>query len=212
MNTEEINPVQEEKLTFNSIEEMTEYFTQLTLMEQKEWGILYPIKSGFEYLIYQGKKWKDKVVWAFQRIVRKNHAADVDLWSLDFHIAKILLPKLEAFRNQKFHSYPPAFNSPAHYVLDEEKDTQDIHGKTNEGLQTWLNILDEIIYAFRWNVYANWERDTKKERAFYLHYFEQDIPNLDYHHYYDSKLVKKAADRAQKGFELFGKYFICLWD
>jgi hypothetical protein len=210
-NTEDINP-EEEKLEFNSLEEMTEHFDKLIAKEQQEWGILYPIKFGVECLIYRSKKLKNEIIWTFQRITRKHHAADVDLWSLDFHIAKILLPKLEMFRNQRFHSYPPTFNSPAHCVLEEVTGIQDKHGNTNEGLQNWYNILDEIIYAFRWNVYANWEKNTKKERAFYLHYFGQDIPNLDYHYYYGFELVKKAADRAQKGFELFGKYFTCLWD
>jgi hypothetical protein len=78
-------------------------------------------------------------------------------------------------------------------------------------MKTWLNVLDEIIYAFRWNIYANWEKNPKKERDFYLYYFGEDAPKPDYFHYDYSELAKRAAVRAQKGFELFGKHFTGLW-
>lgn len=146
------------------------------------------LKLGLELFIYRFKKLREETVWAFQRITRKHHASDIDLYSLDFHIAKILLPKLEAFRNQGLHVSP-----------------------TGE-IETWLNILDEIIYAFKWNIYANWETNPKRERDFYRRCFGIDDPHLDYRHYYDSEIVEKAAERAQKGFELFGKYFTYLWN
>ena len=81
---------------------------------------------------------KKKILWTIQRIVRKHHASDIDLCNLDLHIAKILLPKLEAFRNQDLHDSPTG------------------------DMESWLKILDEIIYAFRWNIYANWERNPGK--------------------------------------------------
>jgi hypothetical protein len=155
------------------------------------------------------KEWKKELVWAFQRVVRKHHAADIDLWDFSFYIANKLLPKLEAFRNQKFHSIPSTCNSPVHCVL-EETNKQDARGKTDEGLEAWLNILDEMIYAFRWEAYVSFGQDAKKEKEFYRNYFGQDISTLDDDCY--RELRRKAADRAQEGFELFGKYFTCLWD
>jgi hypothetical protein len=38
-----------------------------------------------------------EVKWFFQRIYRRNHTADVDLWGLFGHLAKIIYPKLLAF-------------------------------------------------------------------------------------------------------------------
>ena len=187
MKTTDMESTQKEIPVFNSITDIEKYFSEQTA-EEKKWGILYPLIIGIELFPYRIKKIENRIVWAFQRAVRKNHAADVDLLRLDFHIAKLLLPKLEAFRNQRLHVSPTG------------------------DMGTWLNVLDEIIYAFKWNVYANWEKSPKRERDFYLCHLGEDEPALDFFHYDDSALVKKAADRAQRGFELFGKYFIWLWN
>jgi hypothetical protein len=169
------------------IEVVFEYFRQQRTTDEKKWGALYPLKIGLERLLRNIKELKNEICWILQRIVRKHHAADIDLWVLDFHITKILLPKLEAYRNKNLPSY------------------------STDGMKTWLNVLDEIIYAFRWNIHANWEKNPKKERDFYLYYFGEDALKSDYFNYYDSELAKRAAVRAQKGFELFGKHFTGLW-
>ncbi|MDR0286941.1 MAG: hypothetical protein LBI03_04430 [Clostridiales bacterium] len=187
MNTVEKEPVSNKIPLLNTIEELEKYFHE-EILEENKWGIFYPILLSFELFICRIRKLKKEIVWVFQRTVKKHHLSDIEIQNLDFHIAKILLPKLVEFRNQKLHIFPTT------------------------KLETWLNILDEIIYAFEWNIYANWEKNPIKERAFYLRYFEIDDQNLDYFHYYDSEIVKKAATRAYKGFELFGKYFTCLWN
>lgn len=188
MKTKDLKSEDEGSPVFHSFEEMEQYYQKLEMAEAKKWGVLYPLKISVERLIYWAGKYKKEIFWVFQRIIRKHHCADVDLWSLDLHISHIILPKLEAFRKQKLHVTPTG------------------------DLKTWHDILDEIIYAFRWNIYANWQRNPKKEREFYIYYFNEDDPNINYFRYFDSGLVIKAANRAQKGFELFGKYFTCLWD
>jgi hypothetical protein len=206
MNTIDAGSEQNESKSFNSIEEMEEYFDQMEAKEKQKWGLLYPVKIGIRRFVYNIDELRKKIVWAFQRAVRKHHAADIDLWSFHYYIAKKILPKLEAFRNQKFHSIPSVCNSPVHCVLPEETDKQD---KTNDGLVAWLNLLDETIYAFSWDV-TRFGTNLQKEKEFYQNYFGEDVSSLDEDYY--SELRKKASDRAQEGFELFGKYFTCLWD
>jgi len=172
----------------NSIEELVNYLHKQQITKAEKWGLLYPIINILEHCSYHIRKTINQIVWSYQRIVRKHHASDNDLHCLDLHISKIVLPKLETFKIK---------------VINDSS-----HNKK----EAWLNILDEIIYAFRWNIYANWQRNSKKERIFYLNHFHEDDSNLDYFHYYDSVLVKKAAERAQNGFELFGKYFTSLWN
>jgi len=188
MKIDELKSEPEEKLTFKSIKEMEQYFDQQIAVEKKKLGILYPLKLGTEWFIDFIKSLINNVIWIFQRIIRKHHTADIDLWNLDLYISKIFLPKLEAFRNQQLHVSPTA------------------------DMETWLNILDEIIYSFRWNIYTSFESNPKKELNFYLKYFVEEDPNLKFNHEINSTLAIKANNRAQKGFELFGKYFDCLWD
>jgi hypothetical protein len=180
--------VPQERPVIDSIEEAIEYCRQQEIADEKNWGLLYLIKIVVKRLMFNIMLFGNEVVWAFQRVVRKCHAADFDLSYIDYHITKVLLPKLEAFRKKSLPLSP----------ADDE-------------MKTWLNMLDEIIYAFRWNLYANWEKNRKDENYFYRYYFAEDDSKLNNINYHDSELVKKAAARAQKGFELFGKYFTGLW-
>ena len=172
----------------NSLEELAKYLRLQQINDAKKWGKLYPFKIAFNPFKSRTKKIIMQVLFALQRLFRNHHCSNKDLRSLDLHIATILLPKLEAFRKQNLRTSP-----------------------TGE-MGSWLKTLDEIIYAFRWNIYANWEINPRRERNFYLYYFDEDDPDLNYFHYDDSVLVKKAAARAQKGFELFGKYFTGLYN
>src|SRR5215469_16596365 len=112
---------------FNSIEDIERYLSQ-EFTDEKKWGILYPLIIEVKLLGCRIRRLKRKAVWAFQRIVRKHHASDKDLQMLDLHVAKIILPKLEALRNQGLS-----------------------HSPANE-MEICINILDEIIYAFKWNI------------------------------------------------------------
>mgnify|MGYP000933623302 FL=1 len=50
------------------------------------------------------------IKWSFQRLFRKHGCANIDLWGLDHHLAKIILPKLIAFRSQELHGHPMDFS------------------------------------------------------------------------------------------------------
>lgn len=172
----------------NSIEDLARYLHKQQLAEVEKWGLFYPFVGIIERCSYCIKRSWNQFVWVYQRIIRKHHTSDNDLHCLDLHISRILLPKLETFRI---------------HIADVTQ-----HDKKED----WLNILDEIIYAFKWNIHANWQKNPTKERDFYLYHFGMDDQNLDYMNYFDSEIVKIAAKRAQKGFELFGKYFTHLWN
>jgi hypothetical protein len=133
------NSIYEDPPQFNSLEDVERYFYR-EIAEEKRWGLLYPIIIGIKLFVCRLLRIKEEIVWAFQRIARKHHASDFDFHCFDFHIAMTLLPKLEAFRKQDFHFCP------------------------NGEPEIWLNILDEITYAFRWNIYANWEKNPKKRK------------------------------------------------
>ena len=65
--------------------------------------------------------------------------SDADLWSLDAHLAELILPRLKAFKEQG-KSYP-------------------LQAK---GLKQWNKILDEMIFAF--DYYANHPCEFRNEK------------------------------------------------
>ncbi|AEF80900.1 adenylate kinase [Leadbettera azotonutricia ZAS-9] len=107
----------------------------------------------------------------FQRLYRRSHAADIDLWNMDVHLARIILPKLNSFREQEFDGYPGELGS----------------------LEAWLAALDEMIYAMEWKI-----RDYQGNTTPFKLSFAPD--------------TTEEEARAQRGFELFGRYFNWLWN
>jgi len=79
---------------------------------------------------------KRSCLFLFQRITRG--FSDSDLWSLDYTIAKFVLPRLKTFRET-------SQGSPGN--LDEND---------------WLDIIDKMIYAFEYAL-ENGEGVTEKD-------------------------------------------------
>jgi hypothetical protein len=107
--------------------------------------------------------------------------------------------------------------------------SQEIQNKTAKRLEAKMKRL-----------YGDWDAKLPKNRSYFFMDVERKVPGgcllisdpkkltkaektmleekdgkdwLEKHaHYYDIKLFNKLAMRAQKGFELFGKYLMNLWD
>lgn len=83
-----------------------------------------------------------------KRIAKKKGLAkiqDNELWSLDFTLAKYILPRLEKYRNMERMSYPSKLS----------------------GEEEWNDILDKMIYAFKYVIERDnfyFDYDTEKER------------------------------------------------
>ncbi len=190
------------------------------------------------------------IKWGFQRLYRKHGCGDIDLWGLDTHLAKIILPKLIAFRSQDLHGHPMDFSDWEEGGLGITKEEYDEAAKRGEfvggGHEAWLKTIDEMIFAFEYLLYA--DGFDKKQKKFYEKYGYKDPyretddnltwgytyktkdgnhcssneSNLEekegytligkYKSYHDMNTLREVGIRAKKGFELFGKYFMNLWD
>lgn len=221
-------------------------------------------KSFFDYIhedcdekptIFERIKWKfdrikdffRKIKWFLQKIFRSHHSSDCDLWNLYSHLAPTILKKLKAFRDQKFNGYPSYFSE---YRENEWSDKKEYEKAKEEGkidgggMDAWLEVLDEMIFAFEYIVdydsYYNRERflkkynlrdphekisENKKVSYIYRHgdnLVSSDNPpekeNRGYTYkgeavtYYNIDLEIQYGERAQKGLDLFSKFFMNLWD
>lgn len=192
-----------------------------------------------------------EIKWSLQRLFRRHGCADIDLWGLDYHLAKIILPKLIAFRSQELHGHPMDFSDWSDEdgmgMTKEEYDEATKRGDfVGGGQEAWIKTLDEMIFAFEYLLYA--DGFDKKQKKFYEKYgykdpYRETDDNLtwgynyktkDGNHcssnesdleeksgytiigkhksYHDMDLLREVSMRAKKGFELFGKYFMNLWD
>lgn len=62
---------------------------------------------------------------AWQKLTRGY--SDADLWDLDVHLARVILPRLRAFKRENTHGHPPGFTP-----------------------EEWAATLDEITWALEW--------------------------------------------------------------
>lgn len=91
---------------------------------------------------------------------------DSELWSLDFSIARFVLPRLKAFRQQKINGVPASFLS---------KDGGDSPEEVDKAIEAWKAEIDKMILAFEiiaepdYEVaeekYGDWKSQDKKTKA-----------------------------------------------
>lgn len=115
---------------------------------------------AYPFNIYGLKDLKYNIVHHAQRIYRPNHTSDRDIWSLDFHLAEIILPKLIAFQKANKHG-TPIFDD---YVQDENDDQEKARTKK------WDDIIDQMIVGMKYVVvdgygkkYKKYERELKRQ-------------------------------------------------
>jgi len=183
-----------------------------------------------------------KIKWFSQRRIRKHGCADVDLWNLDYHLATIILPKLIAFRKSNIKGYPyPFFTWDNLKHSGEYKNKRDYQQAIKKGdivgggFSKWLAAIDEMIFGFEFlladmghpkiekqfkSKYGDWTEEIEKNKHVLNLYEEDDylttaktnkLASSDVF-YIDREMHNKFSKRAQKGLEIFGKYFYHLSD
>jgi len=146
------------------------------------------------------------IKYFFQRIFRKNHITDIEMWNCYVYLAKFILPRLQAFRNQDIHGYPNDINSISNSRTVANKDDEEF----KEGLKDWFKKIDEMIFAFE---YALSDDSDKSGANFYIKYYgENPYKIIDGQFQNNYEIIQEAHNRALKGFEYFGQYFLHLWD
>ena len=145
-----------------------------------------------------------KIKMFFQRVFRRTHTADSDLWSLDTHLAQIIAKKLILFRNQELSGIPMDFTEPEDYP-DQDDIPDNIMGG---GMEKWLETIEMMIFGFEQAyMYEGTEKETKR----FLKKYNLENP-WDEDFNLDVKLMDVITKRSEKGRELFTKYFLSLWD
>jgi hypothetical protein len=145
-----------------------------------------------------------------QTIFRKSHISDYDLMDLDAYLAKRILPKIAAYKKKyltrQVREYPPLLfqdEQPFHDVPLCFSDT----GELSEEEKAWAGVMDEIIFAMRWLLNVG---KGGTEEAFFKEYYGAFVLFKDNKEKYFEQ-ISLAEKRAQKGFELFGKFFTSFW-
>jgi len=245
---------EEEKELENTLEEESSYhlFDEDFFDNDEEKENLF--QEFFSTLFIRIKDKCHSIKYTMQRIFRRYHLSDVDVWNLDSTMAKWIYPRLKEYIKMERHGYPSAFSEyDKNYWRSKERYDEAIkNGKQlGGGPEAWEKVLQEMVFAFEWKLHYN-DRDTKQIAKFCKKWdiknpYEKNIenkcvryeykclepdlatctsdePDLDVKepdkyvylhrdvHYYNVKHDIEIGERAQKGFELFGKFFLNLWD
>lgn len=169
-----------------------------------------------------------EIRWFFQRVFRKNHTSDNQIWDLAYTLIDYIRPKLQAFIDTEKMGYPAIFSeyNENEWRSKEEYDKAIKEGKhLGGGPEAWDKVLKEMMFAFD---FYHWDGEIK-ETDFLKKYnledpyekkpenkveMDDNWPDFlrDEDYYHNLELHREYHRRAEKGLELFGKFFMNLWD
>ena len=174
-------------------------------------------RKNYDAFDHEPPKWLEKLCQLHSTVANKInprveyvHIDKYDTWSMDHTLAKIIVPMLKQLKETK-HGVPSQF------VRDDSDDALE------QGEKEWNAVMDEMIWSFeqvlndtaeeqfysgthdRLSVPVAWDKDGKPTI-----YEWRKGPNDTFK--VDMKGLKAHCKRKQKGFELFGKYYLNLWD
>lgn len=131
-----------------------------------------------------------------------------DTWSMDHTLAHIILPMLKQLKATK-HGSPHVddFDCPQQLWSTNAKPKEHEYDTDEFWHDRWEYVLQEMIWAFEQ------ELDPIGEHKFYTHPdpklpWKQQLDHIEV----DEAGLRQYQHRKQKGFQLFGKYYQCLWD
>lgn len=148
------------------------------------------LKAGIKYKINR------IIVWPLQSLFRGY--SDCDLWELDFHLAKLIMKRLKAFKAMSRNGYPSDLPS-CKGISTGDKD--------NEYAEQWERNIDKMIEAFDIAI-KNYGLDCAGSisKTEFTEVAGVKVPKLNMH------MVRHHEERYKEGMELFAKYFRNLWD
>jgi hypothetical protein len=168
-------------------------------------------KTTFKTLEKSENYYKYKMTSIIRRLIKRDFTVHADRWQAGCPIAELILRKIDDCWNDDLADYPYHHSNSTGEALNENAIQEKIKSR---GSDMDPYCLEEILYALRWYTSVYWNTDFEKEKLFYKYYFEQNtyVENCEDNCHYNISLIRKAAKRAQKGFELFGRFFIRIWE
>lgn len=137
-----------------------------------------------------------KLKYFLQRLFRGYD--DLDKWNVAWYIARKAVPVLKAWKNGKINGTSlkwhreDRFGNISELTADEvyaDSKSEGWEGPAAFTLEEWKAILDDIIFAFQWQI---------------------DFDSVD--GTVDEKDFKRGNARQKRGLKLFSIYFNSLWD
>ena len=154
-----------------------------------------------------------------------------DTWSLDHTLAHIIYPALCQLKDTK-HGIPSEFSIAGGEDYSEQ-DSFDFYKDTHkeafdECCKKWDEVLDKMIWSFYQIAFADYDDlyhhgnidvDWVKTDTLYpnpvtgkMELTYQMVDKNPNDHWYDHVGHQLHQARIQEGLELFGKYYMSLWD
>lgn len=194
-----------------------------------DWALDYVPTPIYRIPFFIGER-VDDVRHLLQKVFRKSHTSYREIWNLHSYMAPYIYRKLKEFYDADRVSYPMAFSEyDGHSWTSKKEYEKEMSEGTivGGGMDAWNGILEEMLFAFDFYTHAD-GRNKKQEKKFYERWnlespFEKKeenkhVSNLPFLNdgdrvfYHNFDLEREYYNRAQKGAELFGKYFLSLWD
>ncbi len=169
-----------------------------------------------------------QIKWFLQRVFRGYD--DTYLWGFCSSFVKEIYPKFKAFCAMEKHGLASCYFENPEKVGHTDEDFE-------KAFENYNAIMNEILFAFEWILYDE-EMCNKKFKRYFEEKYGNPYEEIESNRheplkcavinedgtekekfllgddpvYYNLKMIDEFGERAEKGFELFGKYLFTFWD
>lgn len=151
----------------------------------------------------------------FQKIFRKDHIADFEAWELGSHIVDYVYPRLKRYIELERHGYPTAFCDWDEGELGNPfKNKEELEKAVSEGnhygggMDGWNEVLRKIMVFIEFEHLENCTVDDER----FNEYYRRNGFDLEGYCPYGQPGYKEFRKAYEEGKELFGKFFLAMWD
>ena len=183
--------------------------------KDKVWDKAHPIRTFFRETWYEIRyRIPRRIFEDFPREVKRFYQrgrygiAECDIWGFNYFLSMVAVKGLKYIRKNG-QGFPSEFTC--------DKNGKEIDWRI--GSKKWNKVLDKMLYSFQTAEdvmdgktvhmsYTEWENKrynrSKSIVRKWKEEHEDDMPK--------KVMTKKQAKAYEEGFELFGRYFLSLWD
>lgn len=121
------------------------------------------------YNKFPGHHLMKDIHWILQKVFKGYN--DCDLWALDYHLAKLILKRLKAFKQMERSGYPvPVSENPKNIEIKNEDDWEKVLDDMIEGFEAFI-VDENCDYEFSIEKYKQLQQKTNHGLKLFAKYF-----------------------------------------
>ena len=123
--------------------------------------------TNLRYQQFPGHRILKDIQWILQKVFKGYN--DCDLWDLEYHLAKLILKRLKAYKQMERSGYPPP-DDPKCTEIKNEDDWEKVLDDMIEGFKAYI-VERDCVYEFNIEKYDQSQQKINRGLNLFVKYF-----------------------------------------